>query len=101
MLKSLVAIKDINDERLFTKGAVFRKLNEAHNVNANFPAYYDYMLVPHPDKEKTMMFVNVTLGSIKAGYIISYVKADQVLYHITGKEIKRSLGVEQVFYCEY
>jgi hypothetical protein len=101
MLKSVIAIEDISDERLFTKGAVFRKMNEAHNVNANFPAYYDYMLVPHPDEEETMMFINVTFGSIKAGYIISYVKADQVLYHITGREIKRSLGTEQVFYCEY
>jgi hypothetical protein len=101
MPKSLIAIDAISDERLFTKGAVFRKLNETHNVNANFPAYYDYMLVPHPDEEETMMFVNVTLGSIKAGYIISYVTADQVLHHITGREIKRSLGTEQVFYCEY
>lgn len=101
MLKSLVAIKDISDERLFTEGAVFRKLNETRNINPNFPAYYDYMLVPHPDEEETMMFVNVTLGSIKAGYIISYVKADQVLHHITGREIKRSLGIEEVFYCEH
>jgi hypothetical protein len=101
MLKSLIAIKDIPDEHLFARGAVFRSMNMEHITNSNFPAYYEYMLVPHPDEELTMMFVNVTLGSIKAGYIISYVKSDQVLYHITGKEIKRSLGTEQIFYCEY
>lgn len=101
MLESLIAIEGISDERLFTKGAVFRKLNETHNANPKFPAYYDYMLVPHPEEEETMMFVNVTFGSIKAGYIISYVTADQVIHHITGREIKRSLGIEQVFYCEY
>ena len=101
MLKSLIDIEDIPDEQLFTKGAVFRRMNKEHITNSNFPEYYDYMLILHPDEEETMMFVNVTFGSIKAGYIISYVKSDQVLYRITGKEVKRSLGTEQVFYCEY
>ncbi|RZK16958.1 MAG: hypothetical protein EOO56_18890 [Hymenobacter sp.] len=97
----MIALADISDEYLFTKGAVFRKLNKEHDINANFPAHYDYMLISHPDEEETMMFINVTFGSIKAGYIASYVKADQFLYRATGEEIKRSLGTERVFYCEH
>lgn len=71
MPKAVTALADINDERLFTRGAVFRELNKQYDSNPNSPAYYDYMLIPHPDEELTMMFINVTLGSIKAGYIIS------------------------------
>ncbi|TDN35739.1 hypothetical protein A8B98_12520 [Hymenobacter sp. UV11] len=101
MVKQLVPLATISDERLFPKGTVFRILNSLHALNPARPAHYDYMLVPHPEEEETMMSVNVTLGTIKAGYIISYMKATHTLNFITAKEVKRSLGIEGVFYCQY
>jgi hypothetical protein len=101
MVKQLVPLATISDEHLFPKGTVFRILNSLQALNPVHPAHYDYMLVPHPEEEETMMSVNVTVGTIKAGYILSYLKATHTLNFITAQEVKRSLGTEGVYYCQY
>lgn len=101
MVKQVVPLASIADEQLFPKGTVFRILNSLQALNPVRPAHYDYMLVPHPEEEETMMSVNVTVGTTKAGSILSYMKATHVLNFITAQEVKRSLGTEGVFYCQY
>jgi hypothetical protein len=97
----LVSLSTIADEALFPKGTLFRVLNADHLTNPARPAYYDYMLVLHPSEEEAMLVVNVTAGSVKAGYIICQVQVSRVAYFITAAELKRSLGVDGVFYCQY
>ena len=97
----LVKLSDIADEQLFPKGTLFRILNEDHRANPARPTHYEYMLVAHPSEEDTMLVVNVTAGSVKAGYILSIVRVTRVGHRITAAELKRSLGQEGVFYCQY
>jgi hypothetical protein len=97
----LVKLSAIPDEALFPKGTLFRVINADHLTNPARPAYYDYMLVLHPSEEDVLLVVNVTAGSVKAGYIISQVQVTRVAYFITAAELKHSLGVDGVFYCQY
>ena len=97
----LVQLSDIADELLFPKGTLFRILNDAHRANPARPTHYEYMLVSHPSEEDAMLVVNVTAGSVKAGYILSIVRVTRVGHFITAAELKRSLGQEGVFYCQY
>jgi hypothetical protein len=101
MIKQVVPLETISDEEHFTGGAVFRVLEQTAVLNSARPAYYEYMLVPHPDEETTLMLVNISVETIKAGYILAYVKATRMLHFTTAAEVKRALGTQGVFYCRY
>jgi hypothetical protein len=66
--------------------------NADHLTNPARRAYYDYLLVLHPNEEDALLMVNVTADSVKAGYVICQVRVKQVAYFITATELKRSLG---------
>ena len=96
----LTLLRDIPDDQLFWIGSAFRLTNVGMNGVSADEDFYDYMLVESQD-EDSMLILNVTIGNIKAGYIVCAVaRAPENYSTVTSQALRRALGVKNIYYAE-
>lgn len=98
----LTSINEFAPDHQFWAGSVFRIMGSKANRPWLQGHFYDYMLVKLATDDKEMVVINVTQNSIKAGYVITYIRTAEINNQtVTAQEVRRSIGDEDVYYVSY
>jgi hypothetical protein len=100
MNTKLIALAEIDDDKEFWCGSIFRLYGVGMNVKEEKDDYYDYMLIDNHDEYMILANVTRDKGRHKAGYVIANVKKLENVNRIvvTAKAMKYSFGIENTFW---
>ncbi|MFT6442378.1 MAG: hypothetical protein ACJASQ_001273 [Crocinitomicaceae bacterium] len=97
MKDSLISLGKIKDDEEFWKGTRFRQYEIGLNVEDKDDDFYEYMLAEIPGEREFMLLTCVE--GYKSGSALALVKTleDKSRFIVTGKAVKYSMGIQNVY----